>query len=296
MIVVTAPTGQIGRQLLLNILDSRESIRVRVIARDAARLPESIRGRVEVVQGSHGNRDDVDRAFLGADSIFWLVPPDLRARTIDAAYVEFTRAACDAFKRHAVRRVVAISALGRGTPWADKAGLVTASLATDDLIASTGVSFRALTAPSFMENILRQIQSIKSDGVFVMPIAGDRKLPTCATRDIAAVASRLLLDQTWDGQDTVPVLGPEDLSFNDMARIMSEVLGKPICFQQISFEAYKTRLLDRGTSEAMAQGMVDMMTAKNEGLDNAEPRTTQSSTPTSFNQWCEEALKPAVLG
>jgi hypothetical protein len=38
-----------------------------------------------------------------------------------------------------------------------------------------------------------------------------------------------------------------------------------------------------------------MMTAKDRGLDNAEPRTSESSTPTSFRQWCEEVLKPAVL-
>ena len=43
------------------------------------------------------------------------------------------------------------------------------------------------------------------------------------------------------------------------------------------------------------ESMVDMMVAKNEGLDNAEPRTPQSTTPTSFRQWCEEVLKPAVL-
>jgi hypothetical protein len=48
-------------------------------------------------------------------------------------------------------------------------------------------------------------------------------------------------------------------------------------------------------SEAMAQGTADMLTAKNAGLDNAEPRTPQSTTPTSFRQWCQEVLKPAVL-
>jgi hypothetical protein len=45
----------------------------------------------------------------------------------------------------------------------------------------------------------------------------------------------------------------------------------------------------------MAQGMVDMMVAKNEGLDSMEARTPQSTTPTSFRLWCEEVLKPAVL-
>jgi hypothetical protein len=91
------------------------------------------------------------------------------------------------------------------------------------------------------------------------------------------------------------VLGPEDLSFNDMAHIMSEVLGKLVRFQEIPFEAYKARLLEHGMSEAMAQGTLDMWVAYNRGLDNAEPRTQAASTPTSFRQWCEDVLKPTVL-
>jgi uncharacterized protein YbjT (DUF2867 family) len=291
MIVITAPTGQIGRQVLGNLLDSGEPIRV--IARDPSRLPSQARERVEVVQGSHGDIDVVDRAFAGADSVFWLVPPDPHAETVEAAYVDFTRPACDAFKRHKVKRVVGVSALGRGV--ASNAGLVSASLAMDDLIASTGVSYRALTMPSFMDNILNQIEPIRNQGMFFSPVSGDRKHPTCATRDIAAAAARLLLDGSWSGRDSVPVLGPEDLSFNDMVQIMSEVLGKPVRFQQIPAEAFKATLIGHGMSEAMAQGMVDMMLAKNEGLDDAEPRTPQSTTPTSFRQWCEEVLKPAVL-
>jgi uncharacterized protein YbjT (DUF2867 family) len=191
--------------------------------------------------------------------------------------------------------VVGVSALGRGTPWAAHAGLASASLAMDDLIASTGVSYRALTMPSFMDNLLRQVESIKNQGTFFLPISGDRKLPSCTTRDIAAVAAKLLLDHSWRGHASVPVLGPEDLSYNDMAQIMSEVLGKPVRFLQIPGEAYKARLMERGMSEAMAQGSLDMYVAKNQGLDNAEPRTLESTTPTSFRQWCEEVLKPRVL-
>ena len=91
----------------------------------------------------------------------------------------------------------------------------------DDLIASPGVAYRALTNPSFMDNIARQAAAIKNQGMFFSPIAGDRKLPTVATRDIAAAASRLLLDESWSGVAEVPRLGPEDLSFNDMAEIIS---------------------------------------------------------------------------
>lgn len=63
MIVVNTPTGTIGRQMLQNILAGHEPIRV--IARDPSRLPASTRERVEVVQGSHGDADVVNRTFAG---------------------------------------------------------------------------------------------------------------------------------------------------------------------------------------------------------------------------------------
>jgi uncharacterized protein YbjT (DUF2867 family) len=292
MIVITTPTGAIGYQVLELVLRSAEPIRV--IARDSSRIQPQTRKRVEVVQGSHGDIDVVNKAFVGADSVFWVVPPDPRAKSVEAAYIDFTRPACDAFKKHRVKRVVGISALGRGTPAAAHAGLVTASLKMDDLIASTGVSYRAVTNPSFMDNLLRQVELIKNQAMFSLPISGDLKQPSACTRDIAATAAKLLLDHTWSGVGSAPVLGPEDLSYNDMATIMSEVLGKPIRFQQGSAESLKARLMDLGMSEAMAQGHVDMWTAYNQGLDTAESRTPQSTTPTSFRQWCEEVLKPRV--
>jgi hypothetical protein len=52
--------------------------------------------------------------------------------------------------------------------------------------------------------------------------------------------------------------------------------------------------MEHGSSEAMAQATIDMLVAKNNGLDTAEPRTPEATTPTSFRQWCEEVLKPAV--
>ena len=83
MLVLTSPTGQIGRQVLDRVLDHREPIRV--IARDPGRLPTRVRERVDVVQGSHGDPDVIDRAFAGADAVFWLVPPDPHAASLEVA-------------------------------------------------------------------------------------------------------------------------------------------------------------------------------------------------------------------
>ena len=292
MIVLTTPTGLIGHQVLDRLLDRGQPLRV--IARKPSALPARVREHVDVIEGSHGDAAVADRAFAGADAVFWLTPPDPRAPSVDAAFVGFTRPAAEAFTRHRIKRVVGVSALGRGTPWAPHAGYVAGSLAMDDLIASTGVAYRALTNPSFMDNILRQAETIKNQSLFFSPINGDRKLPAVATRDTAAAASRLLLDQSWGSVDEVPLLGPEDISFNDMAQIISDVLGREVRFQQTTFEAYKNRFVGVGMSDAMAQGMTDMAAAKNNGLDNAVQRTPENTTPTTFREWCEQVLKPAV--
>jgi uncharacterized protein YbjT (DUF2867 family) len=291
LIVVTAPTGQIGGRVVDRLLAA--GARVRVVVRDASKLPTAVRAAVEVVEGSHGDPDVVMKAFDGADSVFWLVPPNPRAESVEAVYSGFSRPAAQALAVQGVQRVVAVSTLGRGTPTAGNAGYVTASLAMDDLLAGSGVNYRALTMPSFMENVLRQTELIRR-GVFTSPIAGDRRMPFCAVQDIAGVAAELLLDGTWTGAEEVPVLGAEDLSFEDMAQIMSEVLERPVRFQQIPGDDFKARMTQHGATDAMAQGALDMAFAKAAGMDNAVPRTAQATTPTTFRQWCQQVLKPAL--
>jgi uncharacterized protein YbjT (DUF2867 family) len=56
-----------------------------------------------------------------------------------------------------------------------------------------------------------------------------------------------------------------------MAEIISEVLGKPVRFQQIPGGALKQRMLDAGMSDAMAQGLIDMWAAKDSGLTTPNP-------------------------
>ena len=292
MIVITAPTGAIGGQLVTRLLAAGAPLRL--VARDPSRLPAAVRDRAEVVTGSHGDPDVVAKAFAGADAVFWLVPPDPRAPSVDAAYSGFSGPACEAFAAQGVRRVVGVSAIGRNAPVAGHAGYVTATHALDDRIAATGVAYRALTMPAFMDNLLRQVASIRDHGTFYGPLAPDLPMPTCATSDVAAAAAALLLDPTWTGRSDVPVLGPEDLSQNDQARTASEVLDRPVRYHRIPRDDFKASLLRAGLSAPMAQGMLDMMVAADAGLNNAEPRTPTSTSPTTFRRWCEQVLKPAV--
>ena len=294
MIVITTPTGDIGHQVLKHVVQGNEP--VRVVARDASRIPQQIRQHIEVIQGSHGDAATIEKALSGADALFWLIPPDpfMTLNRVDEAYADFTKPAAKAITKCAVKRVVSVCGIGRG--WDKEAGLVTANIKPDDVLAGTGVALRSLMMPSFMENLLRQAPTIQEKGVFSLPVRADLKAPLVATSDIATVAAKFLMDATWTGQADVPVLGPEDISPIEMGEILSSVLGRPVRYEQTPIEAYKARMVRRGMSDAFAQGLADMMTAKNEGIDNTSSRAVAADTPTTFRQWCEAVLKPAVAG
>jgi len=291
MIVITTPTGDIGAQVLDRILDSGEP--VRVIARDPGRLPERVIGRAEVVPGSHGDADVVTKALDGADRLFWLVPPAgiRHDGSAEHYYLDFTRPASQAIASQGVR-VVGVSTLGHG--YLGKAGLLSAALAMDALIEGTGAPYRALALPFFMENLHRQVREIKEQGTFSMANTADRPLPTIATRDAAATAAALLLDPSWTGPASVPVTSPDNLTPDDMAEVISDTLGRTIRYRQVPLPDYRATLLRYGASQAMAQDMADMIEAQNSGIYDAERRDPNSAGATSFRQWCQDTLRPAV--
>lgn len=138
------------RRVLERIL--RERGDVRLIARHPSRLTGELRPRGEVVEGSHAERDVVERTLHRARRVVWPAPGSPDRPSAEAAYVGFSRAFRDALASSTVTHVVGISALGRG--WPRPAGHVAASLRMDEMIVATGVSYRALEVEQTTRNAL----------------------------------------------------------------------------------------------------------------------------------------------
>jgi uncharacterized protein YbjT (DUF2867 family) len=288
-ITITTPTGQIGAQLVARLLDGADPIRI--IVRDARRLDDSVLERVEVIEGSHDDQAVLDKALPGAKALFWLVPPDPRALSAEAHYLAFARAGADAVRRHGVDHVVGISSAGHG--WPKPAGVLSAAFAMDAELERSGAAYRALGMPFYMENLLRNVDVIREQGVFSLTYAPDRPLPLIATRDIAQTAAALLSDRSWTGQEHLPVFGPDRLTPQEMAEAMSDVLGRSVVYSQASIEAAAAGLAARGATQQTIRDMTEMLIAQDDGIYESDWAAANPTT-TEFRTWLKEVFVPAM--
>jgi uncharacterized protein YbjT (DUF2867 family) len=289
MILVTTPTGQIGSQLIRQLLD--QGAEVRVIVRDASRLDDPVRERVEAVTGSHGDPAVLDKALPGADALFWLVPPNPQAPSAEAHYLRFARAGAAAVARYGVGHVVGVSSAGHG--WPSPAGVLSAAFAMDAELGTSGAAYRALSMPFYMENLLGQLDAIRAQGAFSLTCAGDLPLASTATRDIADVAAGLLADLSWTGQESLPVFGPDRLTPDAMAAVISQELGRPVAYRRLSPDDFASLLRSRGAGDQAVKDMTEAFAAQDHGIYDADWATAEP-TPTDFRTWCREVLKPAA--
>src|SRR6186997_637760 len=155
-ILVTTPTGRIGRQIVRELLSPEFS--VRVIARDPARLPGDVREQADVIRGSMDEITTLRRALSGVEAMFFCVPPaSMQATDVRGHYERFAGVAAEAIRAARTPRVVTISAVGKGR--AANAGSISALHAMEDVLNESGASVRHLRCGAFMENFLLQAQA-----------------------------------------------------------------------------------------------------------------------------------------
>ncbi|MGW7365376.1 NmrA family NAD(P)-binding protein [Streptomyces sp. NPDC054841] len=141
----------------------------------------------------------------------------------------------------------------------------------------------AVLRPSwFMQNFTgahAHAESIRDDGI-IWTAAGMGRVGFVDADDIAAVAVRALTDGQAPNTDLV-LTGPETLSHDDIAAIVTEVTGRPVVHRHLTYDDMRDRLaaviplefatMLAGMDRAIAEGAEDRTTDTVQRLTGRPP-------------------------
>jgi uncharacterized protein YbjT (DUF2867 family) len=286
-IVITTPTGNIGKHALQKLLQAGAD--VSVIVRQPEKLSDSIRGMVKIHQGSLTDVDLVTKAFRGAKAVLWVTPPNITHPDVAAYHSELGAVAARAIKESKIPYVVNVSSAGAHL---ENAGPISGLAAVERQMSAVTENIVHLRPGFFMENFLQQIEPVKNDGVIYEPLPGDLSYPLVATQDIGAVAARLLLETNWSGHQTRGLHGAADLTFADAAKILSDSIGKQVKYVQITPDQAYHAFLGIGASPGFAKALVEMYQALSKPNAIAESRTPETTTTTTLREWSDNVFRP----
>ena len=242
-VLVTGATGRVGRLVVDLLADAGAPVRALTHRPEAvAALPAN----VEAVIGDLTVPDSLDAALrdVGAVFLVWTVPPATASAVVER------------LATHARRIVLLSSPHQTPHPFFQQPNpMATLHADIERLIAASGLESTVIRPGMFASNaLLWWASAIRSDGTVRWPYGAAETAPV-DERDVAAVAARTLVENGYAGGDYV-LTGPESLSHAEQVRIIADVLGRRIRFEELSPDE-----LRRETEGSWPRPVVDMLLA-----------------------------------
>ena len=276
VILVTAATGNVGPHAVAQLLKAGVTVRALVLKRDPniGRLPAG----VELHEGNLANPDSLDAPLDGADGVFLMWP--FFALNVDTAPAVVRKIAARP------RRVALASSVGVhiGLEPVDN----NCHAYIEHLLEQTDLAWTFLRTTGFHCNALGFASQIRDGGVVRFPY-GAATRTSVDEADVAAVGACALTND-GHGRKKYLVTGPEELAQREQVRILGDVLGRELSWQDIEHQAARDAMVGTGWPPSYADGALDyfrMLTTKPEvGSNVVEEVTGQRAR--SFRQWAIE--------
>lgn len=287
-IAVTTPNGHVGHHLTRMLI--RAGVRPLLLARNPDGIAADLRPYVDVAQADSHDPEEVVAATRNVDALYWVDPPAFSDDPL-ADYARATEALVQAVRANGVRRVVFQSSVG-----AEKrhgVGEIDGLAATEVALDALDIDVTHLRCGYFFTNLLLDIESLRA-GTLATVLPLDFRMPWVAPRDIAEAAALALLNGEWTGRRVQAVHGPADLSWAEVAAILTRELGREVTVQRIDDEEMRQGLRAAGMPEAMADAVLGMPTGLRDGFVAEQPRSVLSTTPTTLEAWVRQELVGVV--
>jgi uncharacterized protein YbjT (DUF2867 family) len=273
--LITGATGNIGSLVVERLLERGD--RPRVFVRDAAKARARFGDRVDVAVGDLADAASLEGALSGVDALLLVNSGhDIEARD---------GAAAQAAKRAGVKHLVKLSSMDAQ----QSVGTGAWHARGESAIAASGIAFTFVQPSGFMSNALGWATTIRAEGVVRAP-TGDGRIAFIHPDDIASVAAEVLTTRDYDGQ-SLPITGPEALSYAEMTAKIGAATGRAVAFQPVSEEEERRHMLRAGDPAAIVEAHVSIYRAIREGrlakVTDGVDRVL-GRRPIAFDRWASQ--------
>jgi uncharacterized protein YbjT (DUF2867 family) len=273
--LITGATGDVGSKVVTHLL--QRGHRPRVFVRNAEKAQALFGSRVDIFVGDLAQPESLQPALEGVDELF-LVNSGPQIPVLDELAAKAAKAA-------GVRHLVKLSSMDVRHGLAIGAWHELGEAA----IRASGISFTFVQPTGFMSNLLAWARSIKTEGI-VRASTGEGRRAFIHSEDIAGVATAALSTHEYDGQ-SLPITGPEALTFAEVTATIGSVIGKGLTFQPISDDEARQRYSVVSGSVAETEAHVSLWRAIREGRLAAVTDNVQrilGRKPIPLDQWAIE--------
>lgn len=292
MIAIVGATGNVGGKIAAILSKGNEP--ARLIARTADNLKPLVGRTVTAFAGDAGDPGFLTKAFADVDAVFTLIPPNPTAPEFLRYADGIGKSVAAALEAAKVKHVVNLSSVGAEHASAGTGPIRGLHNMEEMLNRIKGLHVLHMRAAYFMENLLWNIDLIRSKGITGSAIRGDLPIPMIATKDIAAYAAERLAKRDFTGRSVHYLLGQRDLAMREVSGIIGSRIAKPdLPYVQFPYEEAEKAMIGMGLSPDMSRNYVEMARAFNEGTIKSEKRAPENTTPTSIESFCDEVFAPA---
>jgi uncharacterized protein YbjT (DUF2867 family) len=168
-------------------------------------------------------------------------------------------------------------------------GIIGSLYYPEQILKKTGLPVTFVRAGYFMENWAPVLPTVKKDSVLPSFLSADKKIPMIAAHDIGVAAAQALLDGPR-GTRVIELSGPVDASPNDVAGVLSELLGRKIQVAEAPLDAVVPTFKSFGLSDNIATLYRDMIAGLRDGTVSRSSDGELIRTKTTLAQ----GLKPLL--
>jgi uncharacterized protein YbjT (DUF2867 family) len=292
MIAILGATGNVGGKIAAILTKNNEPIRV--ISRSAGRVRPLVGKAVTAFAGDANETEFLVKAFTSVDAVFSMIPPNPTAPEFIRYADLIGQSIARALELAKVKYVVNLSSVG-GELGGDGTGPIKGLHNMEErLNRIKGLKVVHMRAAYFMENLLWNIDLIRSKGITGSAVRGDLKIAMTATKDIAAYAAERLVKRDFTGSSVHYLLGQRDLTLTEASGIIGSKIAKPgLPYITFPYDEAEKAMVAMGLSPDMSRTYVEMARAFNEGKVKAEKRTKENTTPTPIESFCDEVFVPS---